>query len=80
MAVGISDGSSFILQKGEGERWFKTLQFSHNDKPILDYALIDTSLVVSSENRKLSLVNLQTGALECQELVDRTYVSSIMKF
>jgi len=48
--------------------WFVTKRFQHNDKPITDFALIETSICVAAEDRRVSFINIQTGLLEAQVL------------
>ena len=64
IVVGYADGTCIVLKRGEGGSWFQIKKFRHNDKPITDIVLIETSLCVSAEDRKLSLVNLATALIE----------------
>jgi hypothetical protein len=66
MAIGTVEGSCLILRRGEGACWHVYRRFHHNDKAITDFLMIETSIVVASEDRRLSLVNLTTGLVESQ--------------
>lgn len=79
VAVGTQDGACLILKKSGA--WHIHVAFQYNDGPITGFAQIEgMSLAVSSEDRKLQLVNLQNGSLEASEVVDKTYVSTLTKY
>lgn len=73
--VGHQNGSCLVLKKGPLDCWCVHKRFQHNDRAITDCVLIENSIVVSSEDRKLLMINLQSGLVEFQVL--RTIITKI---
>jgi hypothetical protein len=67
LAIGTLDGYCILLRRTEC--WNVVKRFHHNDKPITDFVMIETSLCVSSEDRKLTLININSGLIESQVLM-----------
>lgn len=58
VGLGSGLGECIILKKIDNQ-WYNYRKFQFNDKPITGMILLDTnSIVVTSEDRRLSLVNL----------------------
>jgi hypothetical protein len=69
MVAGGYSGECLILRK-LNDIWSPNKRFQHNDKQITAFLLLEgSSIAVASEDRKLNLVNLISGALEYQVIL-----------
>ena len=79
---GAREGEIILWKKMDSKNWRKMKEFRNHDKGVLGMVTIESNatLVSCSEDRKLHLVNIKTGQLECSETVDRTYVISLARY
>lgn len=56
------------------------IKFKYHEKGVYSIIYLDGSIVTSSEDRKIQLINFVSGALEHAEPVDRTFVISMVAY
>ncbi|CAD8074053.1 unnamed protein product [Paramecium primaurelia] len=60
--------------------WQMDIKFKYHEKGVYSIIYLDGSIVTSSEDRKIQLINFVSGALEHAEPVDRTFVISMVAY
>jgi hypothetical protein len=59
--VGTFEGNFCIIKRGEMDSWSIVKNIKFGDKAITGAIILDTTIVISSEDRRLSFFSLITG-------------------
>ncbi|CAD8196271.1 unnamed protein product [Paramecium octaurelia] len=79
LLAGNKEGTVIRWKQDDGI-WQMDIKFKYHEKGVYSIIYVDGSIVTASEDRKIHLVNFQSGAQEYIESVDRTFVISLVAY
>lgn len=76
------EGDVKIWNKADPYNWRLSKKFHHHEKAVYSMVTIDNNqtMVTCSDDRKIHIVNLKTLGLDYSEIVDRSYISSLVRY
>ncbi|CAD8156523.1 unnamed protein product [Paramecium octaurelia] len=81
LIIGLQNGKVQLYKKESQQTYFKYQELQISDKHIIDAQIMDSSLLISTEDKKLIMLSISNEyKIEYQETFDKSYINNIILY
>ncbi|CAK71934.1 unnamed protein product (macronuclear) [Paramecium tetraurelia] len=81
LIIGLQNGKVQLYKKESQQTYFKYQELQISDKNIIDVQIMDSSLLISTEDKKLIMLSIPNEyKIEYQETFDKSYINNIILY